>query len=137
MIDVYFDFMKKLIPILTVFLSSILFPQTSLGEWKYVLNNMKGDQFFIDYDRIRENNGYVYYWTQSDYKKPLSGNSRSSHIYIMGDCEVFRVKFLSYTFFEGNMGKGDSETMEGEDKWYYPTPNSSIEIILKSVCEKI
>jgi len=128
--------MKKLIPILTVFLSFFLFPSTSLGEWKHVTTNKDGDEFFVDYDRIRVNNGYVYYWTLNEYKKPISGKYPSSRIYVMGDCKVFRFKPLSLSFFKGHMGKGDSVEVEGNDKWNYPNPKSGIEKILNSVCER-
>jgi len=129
--------MKKIISILTVFLSFFLFPSTSLSEWKYVSINTEGDKFFVDYDQIRQKNGDVYYWILSDYKKPLSRSTYSSKVYTMGDCEIFRVKKLSWIFYKGQMGRGDSEREKGSMEWRYPPPDSLEGIMLNSVCEKI
>ena len=129
--------MKRKILILTMFLSYILFPSTSLGEWKYVSTSIAKDVFYVDYDRIRLNNGNVYFWILNDYLKPLSAGFKSSKTYMMGDCEMYRVKSLSSTFYTGQMGKGDLRTVNNEQKWIYPIPNSIDDAILKSVCEKI
>ena len=138
MIDVYFDSMKKLIPILTVFLSFFLFPSTSLGEWKHVSNNIDGDQYFVDFDRIREIKGYVYYWKLGDFKKPVgNGKWLSIRTYEKGDCERFRFKVITVSLFKGQMVEGESITDDTEREWTYPPPNTPNEEILKSVCEKI
>ena len=137
MIDVYLYIMTKILPILTVFLSFILFSPISLGEWKFVSSNESGDDFFVDYDRIRKNNGYVYYWSRNEFKKPLIEKYYSNVLYSMVDCEVLREKHLSSNFYEGHMGKGDSLTVEGDGKWTYPPPGSVLETILKSVCNSI
>jgi len=132
--------MKKLIPILTVFLSFFLFPQTSLGEWTFVVKNLdNGWEWYVDFDRIRQKNGYVYYWTLVDFKKPLldDNNFISSKVYEMGDCEIFRKKILTYSFYEGPMGQGKSLEIDGKGKWDYPEPGSGIETILRFVCERI
>lgn len=129
--------MKKLIPILTVFLSFFLFPSTSLGEWKYLTSTSDNNDFYVDYDRIREKNGYVYFWSKNEYKNKFMDKYRSSQGYTMGDCELFRVKFLDLTLYTGHMFMGDSERITMKDEWNYVTPNSNIEKVLKSVCEKI
>ena len=129
--------MKKIISILTVFLSFFLFPSTSLSEWKYVSSNVSGDEFYVDYDRIRENNGYVYYWSRNEFQKPLIEKYYSNILYSMVDCEVLREKHLSSNFYEGPMGKGESLTIEEDGEWTYPPPGSVLETILKSVCNSI
>ena len=128
--------MKKLITVLAVFLSFILFPSFSLGGWKYVGTSIDKDKFYVDYDRIRINNNYVYFWILSDYMKPLSAGFKSSKAYSMGDCELYRLKDLSYAFYNNQMGKGALETSNRESDWIYPIPNSIDDNILKSVCER-
>jgi len=127
--------MKKLIPILTVFLSFFLFPSTSLGEWKYFLSTSDDNKFYVDYDRIREKNGYVYFWSKTEFKNKFMDKYLSSLEYKMGDCELFRVKFLDITLYTGNMLVGDSKIITPKDKWTYVNPNSYLEKILKSVCD--
>ena len=130
--------MKKIISILTVFLSFFLFPQTSLSEWTLVVENLdNGGKYYVDFDRIRQKNGYVYYWSLGDFKKPIMDNYISSKVYEMGDCEIFRKKILTFSVYEGRMGQGKSETFESSGKWEYPEPGSTIETTLRSVCEKI
>jgi len=129
--------MKKILPILTVFLSSILFSPTSLGEWTYITSDSDNNDSYVDYDRIREKNGYVYYWVKGEHKNKFMDKYRSSRVYTMGDCELFRVKFLELTFFTGHMFRDDSKSFKGGDEWNYVTPNSVLERVLKSVCEKI
>jgi len=131
------SYMKKIILSLTVFLSSILFTSTSLGEWKYVESNVSGDRYFVDYDQIRQKSGKVYYWTLADYKEPLPGPYFSSKSYTIADCEIFRSKILSWVFYKGQMGQGNSETDNRLNDWRYPAPDTLEEVILKSVCERI
>ena len=128
--------MKKLIPILTVFLSFFLFPSTSLGEWKYLTSTSDNNDYYVDYDRIREKNGYVYFWSKNEYKNKFMDKYRSSRVYIMGDCELFTVKFLDLTLYTGHMFMGDSKSITMKDEWTYVNPNSNIEKVLKSVCER-
>ena len=69
--------MKKLL----IFLFSILISFNSYGEWTEVgtgaspVNN--GDTFYIDIDTIKEHNGYVYWWSLSDYLKPIETGAMS------------------------------------------------------------
>ena len=127
--------MKKLIPILTVFLSFFLFPSTSLGGWGFVTFTSDDNKFYVDYDRIREKNGYVYFWSKTEFKNKFMDKYLSSLEYKMGDCELFRVKFLDITLYTGNMLVGDSKIITPEGKWHYANPNSNLERILKSVCD--
>jgi len=128
--------MKRKILILTMFCHMFFFPSASLGEWKYLSTSIANDVFYVDYDRIRFNNGNVYFWVLNDYQKPLSTGHKSSKSYMMGDCKMYRVKGLTSTFYMGQMGKGDFITSNNERNWIYPIPNSIDDAILKFVCEK-
>ncbi len=59
--------MKKLITALTLL---IMFSTPSYAEWKRVGNTTNGDSFYVDFDRIRKVDGFVYWWQVTDFLKP-------------------------------------------------------------------
>ena len=129
--------MKKLFLILTL-LFSVMLSSLSYAEWTKAAVSVDGDEFYVDFERIRKHGGYVYYWHLSNYTKPNSMGSLSGKIYNQGDCGIFRVKYLSSSFYKGPMGTGElnGSNNEPDKEWTYPTPNSSVERILKSVCSR-
>ncbi|MDP7557459.1 MAG: hypothetical protein QF687_06205, partial [Nitrospinaceae bacterium] len=62
--------MKKLLLIFTLLFSTLLFSTPSYSEWTKVGENMSGDTYYVDFERIRKHGGYVYYWSLGDYLKP-------------------------------------------------------------------
>ena len=125
--------MKKLL----ILLFSILISFNSYGEWKAVSSNASGT-FYIDSEKIREGNRYVYWWRLSDYKKPNSFGDMSSKTYNETDCEIFRTRILSGDYYEQPMGMGNfvNETSDNP-KWDYPPTGSSYEIATKYICDYI
>jgi hypothetical protein len=114
-----------------------MFSSSSYAEWTKVSENMNGDTFYVDFERIRKVDGYVYFWQLQDYLKPISGGYLSSRIYKQVDCKLFRFKDLSFIFRKEPMGGGTGDTYNDPDKeWNYPSPNSSGESILKQVCNR-
>jgi hypothetical protein len=125
--------MKKLILILLF--STVMFSSSSYAEWTNVVKNIKAT-FYVDFERIRKHDGYVYWWELIDFLKPTSG-MLSGEIYKQGDCKLFRLKRLSVSFHNEPMGGGTGETVNEPDKeWRYPSPNSINEVILKQVCNQ-
>ena len=131
------DRMRKLTLLLTTLIFSVMFsPSTSFAGWTEVGENVSGSTYYVDFERIRKDDGYVYYWYLGDYLKPNEYGNFSAKVYIQGDRKKFRYKSLSDSFHKEPMGRGDSETNNTPDKeWRYPSPDSSIETILKSVCQ--
>ena len=126
--------MRKLL-ILTTLIFSVMFSSTSFAEWKEVGESVRAT-FYVDFERIRKHDGYVYYWRLSDYLKPTKYGTLSVKIYEQADCKKFRYKWLSGTFHKEPMGGGIGETFNTPDKkWDYPPPDSPFETILKSVCQ--
>ena len=125
---------------LTIFLAltfSVMFSSSSYAGWTEASEGVNGDVFYIDFERIRKVDGYVYYWQLTDYLKPISGGYLSSKIYKQGDCKLFRFKDLSFIFHKEPMGGGTGDTSNNPDKeWNYPSPNAVNETILKSVCNQ-
>mgnify|MGYP004005018577 CR=1 FL=1 len=94
--------------------------------------------YYVDFERIRKVDGYVYYWWLGDFVKPIQG-ILSVKQYSQGDCKLFRFKYLSVSGHKEPMGGGTGEVSEPVGKngnWKYPSPNSSSETILKQVCSR-
>ena len=129
--------MTKLTLIFTLLVSTVMFPSPSYAEWTKVTKDMKGNTFYVDFDRIRKHGGYVYYWYLTDYLKPGEYGDLSDKTYRQGGCKLFRFKNLSYSFHKEPMGGGTGNAVNAPEKeWTYPPPNSSAEGILQSVCNR-
>ena len=98
--------MKHLTLILTLFFSTLMFASPAYADWMKVSGSVNGTIFYVDFDRMRTNGGYVYYWQLSDYLEPSPAGKLSSKVYNQGDCEIFRYKSLSWLFYETPMGEG-------------------------------
>lgn len=111
---------------------------TSFAEWTKKAESIKGDTYYLDFERIRKHDGYVYYWTLGDYSTPTKEGFSSSVDYWRGDCELFRLKNLTQIGYQEQMGQGERlRTVDTEDiGWTYPNPDSVHEILLKNVCSR-
>tara|TARA_R110002012_G_scaffold242856_1_gene417350 strand:- start:1562 stop:1945 length:384 start_codon:yes stop_codon:yes gene_type:complete len=127
--------MKTLLTISTL-VFTVMFSSTSFAGWTKVTENNEGT-FYVDFERIRKVDGYVYYWDMSDFLKPSPHGYLSGKRYDQGDCKLFRFKSLSYSFHKEPMGGGAGDVDNKPKKdWTYPSPNSVNETILKSVCSR-
>ena len=132
----------KNLTILLALTFSVMFSSPSYAEWKRVSVNVKGNvtgsTFYVDFERIRKHGGYVYFWQLTDLLKRDKYGDLSELNYKQGDCNLFRYKILSGSFFKEPMGGGSPQTATLKNpKWKYPRPNSSGgEVTLKSVCSR-
>ena len=39
-----------------------MFASPAYADWEWVSENMNGTTFYVDFDRMRKNDGYVYFW---------------------------------------------------------------------------
>ena len=114
-----------------------MFSSPSFGEWTKVATESSGRVFYLDFERVRKHDGYVYWWELSDYLKPSEFGSLSAKVYHQGDCKLFRFKTLSFSFHKEPMGHGLGDIQEPYKKgWKYPPPKSVSEVILKAVCSQ-
>jgi hypothetical protein len=127
--------MKTLLTVSTL-LFTLMFSSTSFAGWTKVNENMRGDTYYVDNERIRKHDGFVYFWTLLDLLKPDPYGDMSYKMYHQGDCKLFRYKILSGSFHKEPMGGGTGEPYTPPDKWVYPPPNTPMEPILKSVCSR-
>ena len=138
--------MKKLTLIFTLLLSTVMFSSPSYAEyfsspsdveWTKVNKDADGNTNYVDFKRIKKNDGYVYWWILSDILKPTLQGHLSSRTYNQGDCKLFRVKYLSWVFYIEPMGGGTGNSgVPKNPKWDYPGPNSVMENILRAVCSR-
>ena len=127
--------MKKLILILLF--STVMFSSSSYAGWTKVGEDVNGKTFYVDYERIRIHDGYVYWWDLQDYLKPTSQGHLSAKTYNQGDCKLFRLKKLRLSIHKEPMGGDTGGTLNEPDKeWTYPSPNSVNETVLKQVCNR-
>ena len=128
--------MKNLLTIFT-FLFTVMFSSISFAGWTKVSENVSGSSFYLDLERIRNHDGFVYFWSLTNYLKPDEWGDLSAISYDQGDCTLFRYKFLTKMFYKEPMGGGRGETIPVPEKfkdWQYPVPDSSSESSLKEVC---
>ena len=127
--------MKKHLTILTL-LFTLMFSSISYAEWTKVAGNVDGTTYYVDFDRIREVDGYVYFWSLHDYLKPNKLGDLSAKVYAQGDCKLFRIKVLDFSFFKEPMGEGTGKTGNNSNpEWQYPPPKTPMEVTLKLVCD--
>ena len=111
-----------------------MFSSTSFAEWTKVSEDVDGNIHYMDFERIRKHDGFVYYWTLSDLLKPDKEGDLSYKHYRQTDCKLFRYKNLSNSYHKEPMGGGIGEVNNLESEWTYPTPNSVFETMLKITC---
>jgi len=52
----------KSLTLITALTLSLIFSSTCFAEWTEVSKSVDGDTFYVDYDRIKQHGGYVYFW---------------------------------------------------------------------------
>ena len=129
--------MKTLLTIFTL-LFTVMFSSPSYAEWKKIGKNVDGDTFYVDFERMRKHDGYVYAWVLNDYLKPDKFGDFSSIVYLQVDCNTFRIKVLSDSYHTEPMGRGTSSSSSNEpDKeWTSVPPNSVSESTIEQVCSR-
>ena len=126
--------MKSLLTI-TTFVFTLMLSSTSFADWTKVGENKNGAHY-VDFGRIQKVDGFVYYWELGDYLKPNKDGDLSSELHKQGDCKLFRSKVLSFSSYKEPMGGGTGTPYTPPDKWTYPSPVSSSEVILKLACSR-
>ena len=131
--------MKKLIAIFTLVISTVMFSSPSYAEWTKVETDLLGNEWFVDFSRIRKHNGDVYYWQVMDYLMPSPNGVLSASNYKQANCSVFRFKNLVDQYYKTPMATGvpDTANSTGDEDWTYPKPNSMAEAVLTAVCDRV
>ena len=131
--------MKKLVAIFTLVISTVMFASPLYAEWTKVETDLLGNEWFVDFSRIREHNGDIYYWEVTNYLRPWPDGILSASNYKQANCSVFRFKHLVDQYFKTPMAKRiphKAYNTVNED-WTYPKPNSMAETVLTAVCDRV
>ena len=92
---------------------------------------------YVDFERIRKVDGFIYWWVLIDLLKPDEDGDLSHKVYFQGDCKLFRIKTLSEVYYKQPLGGGASITNTPKNpEWRYPPPNSLMEPVVKTVCSR-
>jgi hypothetical protein len=127
--------MKKVL--FTLLFTTLMFSSPIYAEWTKIFAANDGTNYYVDFDRIRQHDGHYYYWSLIDYIKPNPHGDLSSKTYSRGDCELYRVKILSYTYHRQPMGLGNPSVFGNKEKeWINVPPGSGGEAQLITVCPK-
>ena len=127
--------MKKLALFIGLFVSAVISSPT-FADWARIAENTTGNTFYVDFQKIRQTDGYVYFWLLNDYGSESEWGYLSSTAYVQGDCNLFRYKNLTWSIYKQPMGVGDNPvSIKPPDEWLHPSSNQSDEIILEIICK--
>lgn len=101
----------------------VVYPSTSFAEWKKVSESVSGNTFYVDFESIKKNRGYVYYWLMVDWLKHNSYGTLSSKVLNEIDCNVPRKsRAISGTFYKGQISQGETTQVEINPKSGFMNP---------------
>jgi len=127
--------MKKLILILSLLLSTIMFSSLSFGEWELVATNTDETELYVDFDKIRVRGGFVYWTVPQNLLKPRFG-FLSATVYTESDCRRRSYTTLSFSFYAQAKGKGEAESTDNNPSdLEYPRSGSAQELLINEVCD--
>jgi hypothetical protein len=116
----------------------LLFSSSVVAEWTLIAHSDYGDSFFVEYDTIKKENEYVYYWELVNYPSSLQDNIYSAKNYFVLDCKKYLFKFLKDIYFSEEMGKGKiiSQSEVPDEFWRdFNSPGSSERFEQLAVCK--
>ncbi|MEE9375045.1 MAG: surface-adhesin E family protein, partial [Rhizobiaceae bacterium] len=118
--------MKKLtIPFVLIF--SLIHSSTSYAAWEKMITDVEGNVHYVDFEKIKNHDGYVYFWVLIDLLKPFN-YSFSSRYHYEGDCKSSKYKLLSVFIHKESMAGGSSKfgrPLKQDRVWKYPRPKSA------------
>jgi hypothetical protein len=124
-----------------IILLSLSSGPASYAEWRS-LNYTEGNQgyiLYVDPGTVRRNGDLVKMWVLYDFRavQTIEATSYLSAVWHQQfDCAKERSRHLAYTYFSGNMGRGDV-VFTGDDegnKWSQASPNSVGLLLWDIVC---
>ena len=126
--------MRKLL-FISLFFTFCSFPVFA-ATFNWTKHNLTKDQdtvIYYDEDTIFQVGSYKFYWVLTNFLKNIEDNARSYIGHHMANCETNEAKFISFTFFDGQMGKGnilydfiDAEEYPEKFIWEYYDPKNTI-----------
>ena len=107
--------------------------------WTFLFNDKEEEGiYYLDFERVRKNNENLLFWILYDKSKVSKMGFRSYIYYYQVNCKISKFKVLTTLLYKEKRGKGNFETVNSENsKWEFAPPYSSIENIIKEVCNHI
>ena len=93
----------------------------------------------MDFESLKKNKGFVYYWLLTDLLEPHKETGvMSGKTLFEVDCNIpFRERKIYANYYVQPMGNGAIELESSQKRdWVYPSPNSSGENIINQVCSR-
>ena len=119
---------------LTIFFSVTIIPVPSNAEWTKVVKNDNGNTVFVDFERIRKKNGYIFFWSLIDRQNANHLGYLSTQVDRQADCKMTRYTILKYTFHEKRMGNESGTSIDSiKPNWEFPSPSSEEELLLSVI----
>ena len=129
--------MNKILIILPILVSLLTFSSQSNGDWTYVTANIEGTEYYIDFDRVKKRDDYIYTWILTDELEPTESGTLSYLSFEKIHCGIpKKSKRFTLKYCKDNFGKGKCETINEEKEWEYPFPDSAWEGLIDIVCSK-
>ena len=96
----------------------------------------RGDVHYIDFNSLKREGDYVYFWSLRDYGKMDKWGDLSSKKYLKVDCTKYKFKYLSDSYHNRQMGKGipTGGSTKPDKNWTHITPNSVFAFVFQNVC---
>jgi hypothetical protein len=127
-----------------IILSSVCKGDSSIDnsyvEWFEVSTHVDGSTtFYMDPDSIKERDGYLYFWTLTDYASPME----DTPIKILSvvsrrqvSCEEEKMRNEVIINYDDNMGKGEITLLNDSPstKWMVPPPGSNFSFYILTAC---
>ena len=126
--------MKKLL----ILLFSMLISFNSYANWELLIPDDVADGY-INKETIKESGGYVYFWILQNKHLPDEFPGMSVEAYGQVDCNIDRMRFLTYIAYKEQMGRGEREeeyTPENPE-WDYVSPDTLGASYLNYVCDYV
>ena len=108
-----------------------------IGDWYVTSNHEDGNTtYFMDPDSVRQNEGYVSFWSMVDYGNDSSENILSQVSKKHVDCEEGKIRNETEYSYDGNMGEGEVTIPEEVtiSEWIKPPAGSNYEYYILFGC---
>ena len=116
----------------------MMMPSQSRAEWVSMGDTVAGDTFYVELDKVKKQDGSIYFWSLIDYLKPDEWKDMSSQTLHETDCRrPFKLRKVYATYHTQPMGRGEPSTISPDtNDWWYPPSDSMMEFILEEVCSQ-
>ncbi len=109
---------------------------SAVADWQLRHSSSDADGY-IDSGTVRRVGENSQIWFLSDFRRPSKFGSSSLRILLENDCALGRQRWLQTTEYSGPMGTGRTvSTSSSPEGWYYVSPGTTFESVLKFVCSE-